>query len=344
YSISSADPKTQGTYAGSLDRPQERVQIVVTPTKAVYTAPHAGQSGHLLWLRERTLLAQPFDTRTLRLEGDPAPLVEDVAVFFGLAAFWASDAGLLAYRGEAKPKIVWMSRDGKRLAEVAPEDRHNYVRLAPDGLRVAIQRIDASGNQAIWLFEFKRAVMTRLTFDSSRVGSPVWSPDGRQVAFSSYGAGSYQIYRKDSGGGPEELLTQGSNIQYDLDWSRDGRYLLYTEVAPKTKADIWVLPLDGGRKPVAVVQTPFGEHGGQLSPDGKWIAYQSNESGREEVYVQPFASGTGGRLQISNKGGSRARWRSDGKELFYLEPGGKVMAAAITITPASVQSGSPAAP
>ena len=182
-----------------------------------------------------------------------------------------------------------MSRDGKRLGEAGKEDRNASFRLSPDGKRVALGRYDGGENADIWVFEFGREVTTRLTSDPKQdlILIPVWSPDGRQIAFTSSRSGIRQIYRKDAGGGgQEDQLTTGPNLKSPEDWSRDGRYLLYSEIAPKTGLDLWALPLNGDRKPVVVLQTPFNEKSGTFSPDGKWIAYDSDASGRPEVYVR----------------------------------------------------------
>jgi Tol biopolymer transport system component len=352
YFVRSGDPNTQGIYAGSLDRPQDRVQILRTSAKALYAPPVAGHPGYLLWLRERSLVAQRFDAGNLRPEGDPAPLAEDVARSPAQrAAFWTSDAGLLAYRTSqnfVKSKLVWIGRDGKHLGNAGPEDNYKSFQLSPDGKRVAIARWDPTGNADIWLLEFGRGVFTRFTFDPKRDSWPVWSPDGRQIVFSSDRTGFFQLYRKDSAGvGQEEQLTNGPNNKYILDWSRDGRYLLYQEATPKTGDDIMALPLEGEHKPMVVLQTPFNEGGGVFSPDGKWIAYESDESGRDEVYLRAFspaAPAAGGKWQVSNQGGGRPRWRGDGKELFYVvesNQSNRMMAVGIRMTATSVETDLP---
>jgi Tol biopolymer transport system component len=217
-------------------------------------------------------------------------------------------------------------------------DDYNSLRLSPDGKRVAFGR-GATAN--IWLLEFARSVLTRLTFGTKTDSYPVWSPDGRQIAFSSNRSGGFQIYRKDAGGGgQEEQLTQGPNDKVATDWSKDGRYLLYEEVSPKTRFDLWALPLDGDRKPVPVLQSPFDEFRGQFSPDGKWIAYDSNEAGRTEVYIRAFPS-SAGKWQISNRGGGIPRWRADGKELFYVSSDLKMMAVTIRASAAGVEADTP---
>ena len=341
YFIESGNANTQGVYSGSLDRPQEHVQVLRTDAKALYTEPNSGRSGYLLWLREQTLLAQRFDAGSLRLEGDPAPVADGVAVNnLRRAAFWTSDAGLLVYRtgGIGRRKLVWMNRDGKGIEQAGQPDFYGSMQLSPDAKRVAFGRVDPTGAlENIWLLEFARSATSRLTFSQHQDSIPLWSPDGRQIAFQSNRNGVFQIYRKDSGGGgQEEQLTEGPMSKYPSDWSRDGKYLLYGQVDSTTGADLWALPLDGPRKPVLVLQTPFTEVRARFSPDGKWIAYESNESGRSEIYVRAFPSSTG-QWQISNQGGNSARWRGDGKELFYLSPDGKMMAVGVRTSAASVE-------
>jgi eukaryotic-like serine/threonine-protein kinase len=345
YFVESGNANTQGVYSGSLDRPQEHVQILRTDAKALYTQPNTGRSGYLLWLREQTLLAQRFDAGKLRLEGDPAPVAEGVGVNnLRRGAFWTSDSGLLVYRtgGVGRRKLVWMNRDGKGIEQAGQPDFYGSVQLSPDAKKVAFGRIDPTGAvENIWLLEFARSATSRLTFGQKQDSTPLWSPDGRQIVFHSNRGGVYQMYRKDSGGGrQEEQLTEGPMNKFPSDWSRNGKYLLYDQVDPATGADLWALPLEAPRKPVLVLQTPFAEMRAQFSPDGKWIAYESNESGRSEIYVRAFPSSTG-QWQISNQGGTSARWRGDGKELFYLSPDGKMMAVGIRTSAASVEADPP---
>lgn len=216
YFIASLDPKQQGVYAASLDRSQERVRILATDHKAIYAPPVAGRPGHLVWLREQMLLAQPFDAARLRLEGEPTPVAESVVGWrtAARAAFWTSDAGLLVYRAadSGNTRMVWYGKDGKRLGEVGPERDYRNIRLSPDGSHVVFSLRDQSGAVDIWTFDFSREAMTRLTFDSHDDDLPVWSPDGAQIAFISDRSGVFQVYWKDAAGArPEEPLTTGPN-------------------------------------------------------------------------------------------------------------------------------------
>jgi eukaryotic-like serine/threonine-protein kinase len=354
YFADSNDPNVRGVYASSLSHPGERQQVLRTAAKAVYVPPRGSYPGYLLWMQDQTLLAQRFDGDSLKLQGDPVSVAEDVGLNPAVpirASYWASEAGLLVYFANpslSKRPVIWFSREGKQLGEASPQDAFGSIALAPGGDRMAVERLDGTqgaGNTDIWLREFSRGVMTRLTFDPAADRLPIWSPDGKQVAFaSSRESGTTQIFRKDaSGAGQEERLTEGGNLKVPLDWSRDGKYILYREQNPGTARDLMALPLDGDRKPIPVVTTQFNESTGAISPDGRWVAYASNDSGRNELYVQAFpgASGPAGRWQISNGGAYDVRWRADGKELYYQSQDGKVMAAAIQASPQGIRAETP---
>jgi serine/threonine protein kinase/Tol biopolymer transport system component len=364
YSIRSTDQNVQGIYAAALNLPESggpssgaksRTRIVAgMDEKAMYAPPRAGASGYLLWMRQETLVAQRFDPGKLRVEGDVLPVAAPVASNeVGRAAFWISDSGVLLYRTEgAGFRTTWVSRDGKQIQPVGPPEDliEATFRLSPDGRRLVLSR-GISNNTDIWVYEFNRDLMTRLTFDPAADTFPVWSPDGRQVAFSSTRDGVQQIYRKDAGGaGQEERLTEGGNPKRLTDWSREGRYLLYEEQSSKGGVDLMVLPMDvpegAARRPIPFLQSPFDKHNGAFSPDGKWIAYNSNESGVYEVYIQAFSpSGgafpsAGGKWQVSSGGGGYPRWRGDSKELFY-SGGGGIMAASLHVATGRVDIDAP---
>jgi Tol biopolymer transport system component len=302
-------------------------------------------SGHLLWLRERTLFAQGFDPARLRLSGEAEAVVQDVAInTLRRAAFWASDGGVLVYRsGEAfLHQIEWSRRDGKGTGQVVTgANAGGALRLSPHADRVAFSRIAGETGLNIWVLEFSRSVLTRLTYGASSDYGEVWSSDGHEIAFSSDRAGVYQIYRKNAdGAGSEEQLTSGPNDKHVTDWSRDGKWLLYSQDDPRGVPSLWALPLEGDRRPVALVQTPFLGVKGQFSPDGKWIAFDSNSSGGFEVYVRGFPPSVR-QVQISNRGGTDPRWRGDGKELFYLSPSKTMMAVTIRTSGASIEADTP---
>ena len=188
-------------------------------------------------------------------------------------------------------------------------------------------------NRDVWLFDLARDIPSRFTFHPTPDTHPVWAPDGSRIVFAAGRDGPYNLYQKiASGAGNEAALLQSNTPKYPQDWSRDGRFLVYSNLNPKTRYDLWVLPMSGDPKPTPYLQTAFDEVQGQFSPDGKWMAYVSNESGPLQVYVQPFPA-SGGKWQISSEGGTQPRWRGDGKELFYLGPDRRLMSAEIRTAP-----------
>ncbi len=199
-------------------------------------------------------------------------------------------------------------------------------------------------NFDIWLIDLVRGGMARFTTDPANERTPVWSPDGTRIAFASNRKGNFNLYIKPSSGvGTEEPLLETPNIKHIQDWSKDGRFLLYSENDPKTATDLWALPMAGNdRKPLVIVNTLFDERNGQFSPDGRWVAYETNESGRFEIEVQPFPNPSG-KWQVSTNGGVQPRWRPDGKELYFISPDGKMMAASIAASGATFAAATPVA-
>lgn len=342
YFVASDDANLQGVYASSLDAPGQRTLIVRTNAKAVYIPPKGPSPGYLLWMQENNLVAQRFNVDKLEREGDPVSVAETVSRNAAnpiRAAYWASDAGSLVYLSGVdlgtKRRIVWMTRDGKLLGDALPEADVVRPALSPDGTRLAIARREGGAKLDIGVWEFARSVATRLTFEPEDEQQPVWSPDSRQIAYYVDGKG---LYLKDaSGAGQPERLVESSTVAWPMDWSRDGKYLLYRAVGAGTGQDLWALPLSDGKpagKPFAVIAAPFQQPLGRFSPDGKWISFASNESGTYQVYIQPFvppgsAGGPGGRWQVSNAGGADTVWRGDGKELYYTNPDGDIMAVQV---------------
>jgi dipeptidyl aminopeptidase/acylaminoacyl peptidase len=315
----------------------EPTRVVGSTAAAAYAPP-----GYLLRVTQGVLVAQRFDAAHASLSGDPIPVAQAVVENDGTfrSAFSVSEAGLLAHRANAgggQRQLVWLDRTGKVLGTVGPPDENapTSFALSPDGQHVANAR-SVQGNYDIWLIDVARSVATRFTFDPASEYSPVWSPDGTRVVFRSLnrrGSGPSDLFVKPANGATDEqpfLVTPQPKTP--LDWSRDGRFLLYASLDPKTLSDLWVLPLTGDAKPVPIVQTAFDETQGQFSPDGHWLAYTSNESGRDEVYARPFPE-AGGKWQLSTGGGSQPRWRPDGKELFYIAPDAKLMAVPIGVAP-----------
>jgi eukaryotic-like serine/threonine-protein kinase len=335
-------PGTEGIYIGSLDGS-------ITQRLLEAELGFAFASGHIFFIRQNTLFAQPFDTARLALTGSPSQVADRVAVDrTGLgAALSVSASGALAFRTEVaggERELVWFDRSGVPVRKVGGPDEAIplHPELAPDGRYVAIQR-SVSGNTDVWLLETARGILNPLTFDAAVDDYPVWSPDAREIVFQSNRTGAFNLYRKSiAGGGVEELLFSTPNYKSPTDWSRDGRFVLIRMTNPQTGYDIWAFPMDRESKPFPVVQTNAEERDGQFSPDGKWVAYQSNESGRFEIYVQSFPKPQA-RGRISTNGGAQVRWGADSSELFYVGLDGRLMAVTLRLDPqgGAVEAGAP---
>jgi serine/threonine protein kinase len=325
-----------GIYAGSLDgAPPTR--LLSDLSSAVYVSPTPPVTdGYLLFRREGSLMAQPFDAGRVRLTGEVFPVAEQVGIEVntGLGAFSASNNGELAFRtgGTAgNREFTWMDRAGKRLATVTKPGIFRSGSLSPDEKRLAFPILNESGDLAdLWLQELERGVISRFTFEEGISYSPVWSRDGSRIVFSHRDAGGhYAIYqRAATGAGKGDLILRTAANTSTWDWSPDGKYILYSDYQDKTTYDLWLLPLDGDHKPISYLQTPFSEIRGQFSPDGRWMAYASDESGRFEVYVQTVPA-SGPKWQISNAGGDFPRWRRDGKELYFIAADQQLMAVPV---------------
>jgi serine/threonine protein kinase len=311
YLLNTDKPETTGIYGGSLDGSLP-VRLLSDPSKAMYApAAGSGQGGYLLFRRGTTLMAQPFDPGSLRMTGEMFPLAQDVAnagnTFF--SAFSVSAHGELTYRVGVGAvtlagNLVWLDRAGKQLGTIAAPGPVGEFSLSPDGKRVAVV-VAAGVSRDVWLGDVDRGTMSRFTFGPASAFMPVWSPDDSRIAFTARDphVSRYAVYQKpSSGSGQQQLLLQtaAANV-WAYDWSRDGKFIVYAQDAEQTKRDLWLLPLEGDHKPVPYLQTPFTETNGQFSPDGRWMAYASDETGQSQVYVQAIPS-AGAKYQVSTAG------------------------------------------
>jgi len=364
YKRTSNKEGNSGIYVGSLDaRPQEQDSrpLLATDFAATSMASLDAGSDHFFFFRDGTVMMQPLDIHRLQLVGQAVPVAEHVGSFLSFFYLSASPNVLVYRTGEAAvAQLTWFDREGKALGPVGEPSNYVNLALSPDGTRAAVvggiqdrtgretvddrySRLNSRlGNPAVWLLDLSRGMSTRFTFGSTLGVSPVWSPDGNRIIFASNANGALDLYEKlASGVKDQELLLKSSENKVATSVSRDGRFLLYTMEDPKTKKDgVWVLPLEGERKPFPFLVTQFSNEDGQFSPDGRWVSYVSDESGRNEVYVRTFlpdftdaTSDSASKWLISTNGGSQSRWRHDGKELYYLAPDGKLMAVEIATNP-----------
>ncbi len=288
-------------------------------------------TGHLVYGFAGTLRAVPFDLDALTVTGNPVGVLEGVLTKAGTGAADVAVAqdGSLVYvaRGVAAavPRtLVWVDRQGREEAIPAPVRSYVYPHLSPDGTKVALDIRDQEID--IWVWDLTRTTLTRLTFDAGRDRTPVWTPDGQRIAFSSEQEGVGNLFWQAADGtGSVERLSESAITQYPFSFSPDGTRLVFAE----SNNDLAVLALEGDRQTTPLVKTTFAERNGEISPDGRWLAYQSDESGREEIYVRPFPDVDAGRWPVSAGGGSRPLWARSGEELFYLAPDGAVMRVAV---------------
>ena len=302
------------------------------------TYPRYSPSGHLLFERDGRVFAVAFDPKRLEVTGQPVPVLDGVKTSpsSGAADFAVSDTGSLVYLPEnaytRDGEIVWVDRK-KQVKELAAPARHyGSPHISPDGKRIAVAIPSGSSGSDVWVYEIPHGTLTRLTFDEHS-SAPIWSPDGKRIAFATTRpTGPAILVKAADGSGAEETLVAGESlILVPSSWSSDGKFLAYWAVGSATGRDIWIAPLTGEGKPQPFLQTKFNEMQARFSPDSRWIAYQSEESGRYEVYVQPFP-GPGGKWQISTNGGTTPVWAQNGRELFYMSSG-NFMSVGVTTQP-----------
>ena len=325
-----------GIHVTTLDSAEDQ-HLFEADSAAIYAPP-----GYVLFVRQGTLFAQPFNIRRLQLQEQPLRLAESVPFEVNATAFSVSDNGVLTYRTgpvEEDHQFAWFDRTGRLIETVGVPGDYRGVDLSPDGDRIAVHRHDGNGGDA-WVLE-RTGTATRLTFDPPQDNSsPIWSPDGRRIVFGSLRRGKWGLYQMPSDGtGDKELLVESTLPKSPMAWSPDGRYIIYFVADPRTGRDQWLLPINGDRTPVPLLNSPFNEDHPQISPNGEWLAYVSNHSGSAQVYVKPFPAGDG-RWPLSVRGGWWPRWRRDGKEIFYLQDS-KLMAVAITASGSTFKAGEP---
>jgi Tol biopolymer transport system component len=342
YSIQSGRKETRGVYLGSLDRTlKRRLLDDVTPVKYMAAVPGATSgAGWLVFGRAGALLARPFDTGRLDFIGEPLQLSDKVRSDFEFLpnfSFSVSDNGVLVFDpslDRRRRQYRWVDRRGQPINSMTVEAGPSGPWLSPDEKRFLADRIDPrTGTSDLWLCDILGGNADRFTFDQAGDFNPIWAPNGHIVWASDRDVITNLYQKAASGAGEETLLWRSDSPKAPTDWSRDGRFIIYRQTDPKTKEDIWVLPMAGSgeREPVPLIRTEANETAGTLSPDGRWLAYTSNASGQYEIYVQRFPDG-GGKQQVSNGGGIGPRWRRDGRELFYYARNGgsgKLMAARV---------------
>ncbi len=341
FAAEPAQPENAGVFVGSLDSSAAR-QLVTARSRAIH-AP-----GYLLFWREGALLAQAFDETTLEVRGNPVAIANAVGLnpLTNQGLFSVSDSDTLVFFAGAvgESELVWVDRAGRRIGDPGPKGVFNSLSLSPDATSVVYDQAEPRNRTFdLWRLDFARGVPSKLTFHASHDLFPLWSPDATRIAFTSIREPPPQLFELNADGpGTERLLLKTAFPKTPSAWSSDGRLLFFDSANPQTGGDIWVLPLVGKPEPYPVVHTAADEHYGTLSPDGRWLAYISNETGFYEVYAESFPA-TGFKRQVSTQGGFEPHWRRDGKELFYLAPNQTLMAVGVTSNPTTLEVSPPKA-
>jgi Tol biopolymer transport system component len=354
YLRTSADPNQMGVYVGSIDvkpEAQSLKRLLATNRQAYYAPAPNGGRGHLIFLRDLTLMAQPFDPDRLELSGDAVPIADGVDSFPGntYGLFSVSDTGALVYRTGAGGKLTmtWLDANGNPAGTLGESGDYANPVVSPDQTRIAVA-LGPPNVRDIWIMDMTRNTASRFTFDPANDDNPIWSPDGKFIVFSSNRTGQPKLYIKPADGSGEDRPL-GDQPGVPTSWSRDGRFILLQIVDPKNGLDIWALPdplLESRRaKAFPVLATEFPEGAAQISPDGRWMAYVSAESGSAQVYVRPFSgqpnSGSpGAKWLISRTISNYPRWRADGRQLYYVSNTLDLMAVDVD-TSKTFQAGTP---
>ena len=311
-----------GVQVGSLDS-AERKPVLPEFSTVAFSAPD-----RLFFVRSRNLMVQAFDLARLQVTGDPVLVVEGVATIGSAAMAVASATGVLVYWTGARDitQPTWVRRDGATMTVVGPPAEYVNIALSPDGGQLAVDRFDAQ--PGIWLLDVARGSVTRSTFGGGYESTPVWAPDGRAFVFAAARETPPNMFLKRLDASEDERLFRNTLQTFPQSWSPDGQSIAHVVVDPKTRSDIWMLPLSGNRQPTPFLQTSFGEHHARISPDGRWMAFVSNESGRDEVYVTRFPRASG-KWPVSSAGGNSPVWRRDSRELFYHAHDDRLMAVTV---------------
>ena len=331
YLVRNAQPENSAIYVGSLDS-KETKSLVQVLSSAVYAAP-----GYLLFVRETTLVAQPFDADKLELKGDAFPIAEQASrnPIIGRAMFSVSENGILVMRSGGinnNAQLTWFDRAGKQVGTITAPGTYAAPALSPDQKTVAVSRSDlVSGSGSdIWLINLERGTQIRLTNDPASDTYPAWSPAGDRIAFISTRNGQTNVFQKLSNGSAvEEPLVASAELKTNPSFSPDGKFIIYAQLNPKTNVDLYLVSTGSEKKIETFLQTNFIEAQPHVSPNGRWVAYISNETGQFEVYVQTFPVAGGGKVLVSVGGGSQPQWRADGRELYYYAPNRKIMAVEV---------------
>jgi len=340
-----------------LGKPETTKDLLETDSRAMY-APSATKpgSGYLVYVRAGNLLAHPFDPRSLRVEGEPLAIASRIYSFFptGAADFSVSNNGMLAYRRYmSRSQLAWVNRRGEVVRRIGPDNVNlKQGRLSPDGKKIAtsIFNVDRGVNE-IWIIDSETGAARQAIMDNGLVDNPVWAPDSTRLTFNHAYDGPPKLFVRGIGENDVSEPLPESYFQIPTDWSPDGRFIAFTNtsfapVQNEMQGDVWLIDMARNRKVIHLIGTRFHEADPAFSPDGQWLAFTSNESGRMEVYIQAFEAGESPRLAgerhlASRNGAVSLRWRRDGKELFYLAQDGRVYGVPITLAP-QIKIGEPA--